>query len=89
MVYDFEDIPYTGVREYYSYSFKKTMNAVYRIRHKITHPLAYFSKLGYSTARTLPVPKSVPLERSRRELSENVSFGFVLTLVAEQTSFEK
>ena len=47
-----------------------------------------FSKLDCFTARRMPVPRRVLLERSRRQLAENVSFGTGIVLGAEQPGFE-
>ena len=40
-------------------------------------------KLNISTARRIPAPKRVALDRSRRGLSENVSFGVGTFFVTE------
>ena len=51
--------------------------------NKITHPLDLLSKLDYSTTRMMSVPNRASLERSDRQLSENVSFGVDIALGAE------
>lgn len=56
----------------------------FRTRHNISHPLDRVSKLKYSTARRVSVPKRVTLEISRQDLPENVPFGILIILfVAE------
>ena len=44
--------------------------------------------LDISTVGTVSVPKRPALEASRRELSENVSFGISTLLVVEQSILE-
>ena len=57
----------------------------------ITPPSADFPRfmVDTSTGGMVPVPKSSALETSRRELSEDVSFGISTLLVVEQSSWEK
>ena len=63
--------------------------AHYRIRRCVYHtPVGRFSMLGICTAGIVPVPKRSALEASRRELSEDASFGIGILLVVEQSSLE-
>ena len=49
-------------------------------------PLGRFSMLDISTVGIVSVPKRSALEASRRELSEDVSFGVGTLLFFEQSS---
>ena len=46
-------------------------------------PLDRFSKLDYSTSESMSMSERVSLERSRRQLSENVPVGIGTVLGAE------
>ena len=52
-------------------------------------PLDRFSMLDASTVGIVSVPDKSALEASRRELSEDTSFGIGALLVVEQSSFGK
>ena len=54
----------------------------------ITPSWCRFSVLDISTVGMMPVPTRSALEESRRELSEDVSFGVGTLLVVEQSSLE-
>ena len=51
-------------------------------------PLGRFSMVDISTVRIVSVSKRSAAETSRRELSEDVSFGIGTVLVVEQLSLE-
>ena len=55
----------------------------------VTPPSADFPVLDILTVGILRVPNRPALEASRRELSEDASFGIGTLLVVEQTSLEK
>ena len=52
-------------------------------------PLGRLSMFDISTVEIVAAPKMLALETSRRELSEDVSFGVGTLLVIEQWSFRK
>ena len=52
------------------------------------HPLDCLSRLDCSTTKRAPMPKRAVFERSRRELSLDVSVGVHISLVVEQSSLE-
>ena len=52
-------------------------------------PLGRFSRLGISAVGIVSVPERSALETSRRELSQDVSFGSGTPLAVEQSSLEK
>ena len=54
----------------------------------LAHPLDSLSRLDYSTTKRVPMPKRVVFERSRRELSLDVTVGVHILLVVEQSSLE-
>ena len=54
----------------------------------ITSPLGRSSVLDISAIEIVSVPKRSALETSRRELSENVSFGIGTLLVFEESSLD-
>ena len=66
-----------------------SMRYTTRIGRCITPPLGRSSMVDISTVGIVPEPKRSALETSRRELSEDVSFGIGTLLVVEQSSFEK
>ena len=66
------------------------LGGVYPVKDSVHHPsLGGFSMVDVSTAGIVPVPTRSALERSRRELSEDVSFGVGTLLAVEQSSLEK
>ena len=54
----------------------------------LAHPLDWLSTLDCSTTTRVPMPKRAVFERSRRELSLDVSVGVHILLVVEQSSLE-
>ena len=73
----------------------KTTVSCFVIRYNCTFttvyvrtPLMRFSILDISTVGIVSTPKRSALETSRRELSEDVSFGIGTLLVVEQSTLE-
>ena len=55
----------------------------------LAHPLDRLSRLDCSTTKRAPMPKRAVFERSRQELSLDVSVGVhILLVVVEQSSLE-
>ena len=54
----------------------------------LAHPLDWLSRLDCSTTKRVPMLKRAVFERSRRELSLDVSVGVHILLVVEQSSQE-
>ena len=67
------------------------ISEAYRTRRCISHyhtPLGRLSRLEASTGGIVSVPKKSALKTSRRELSEDVSFGIGTLLGVEQSSLK-
>ena len=54
----------------------------------LAHPLGCLSRLDFSTAKKVPMPKRAVFDRSRRGLSLDVSVDVHVLLVVEQSSLE-
>ena len=54
----------------------------------LAHPLDWLSRLDCSTTKRVSLPKRAVFERSRREISLDVSVGVHILLVVERSSLE-